>query len=207
MVRRATKKESVRNRLEVDERRAQLLQLGLTLFSATPYDGLKIEEVASRAGISKGLLYHYFPTKRAFYVEVLRAAALELVSLVDIEQSLPPLDRARRSIDTYLSYVSRHGAAYVALLRGGLGADPEVATIIEDTRVRFLTRAIEGLGIDQPPPLWRLALRGWIGFVEASSIEWVAQPTITQDELRELLLKSLVSTVLMVAPDYTPGAL
>jgi AcrR family transcriptional regulator len=187
-------RESVRNRLEVDERRAQLLALGLELFSQSPYDELKIEVVAERAGVSKGLLYHYFPTKRAFYVEVLRAAANDLLQITAFDEASPPLERAHQGIDAYLRYVETHRVAYVALLRGGVGFDAEVSSVIEGTRTQFLARIIQGMGV-APPPLWRLALRGWIGFVEAASIEWAANPEVPREELQRLLLASLLATV------------
>ena len=188
-------RESVRNRMEVDERRAQLLALGLELFSQSPYDELKIDVVAEKAGISKGLLYHYFPTKRAFYVGVLRAAAQDLLQITAFDEESPPLERAQQGIDAYLRYVETHRVAYVALLRGGVGFDAEVSAVIEDTRTQFLARIIQGMGVTPLPPLWRLAMRGWIGFVEAASIEWAASPEVSAEELRGLLLANLLATV------------
>jgi AcrR family transcriptional regulator len=188
------KKKPERSRLEVDERRAQLLALGLELFSQNPYDELKIDAVAEKAGISKGLLYHYFPTKRAFYVEVLRVASQELLRVTEPGDGTP-LERVQRGIDAYLGYVENHRAAYVALLRGGVGSDSEVLAVIEYTRTQFLTRIIEGIGVNPLPPIWGLAMRGWIGFVEASSIEWAANPAVSIDELKSLLLANLLATV------------
>jgi AcrR family transcriptional regulator len=188
-------RESVRNRLEVDERRAQLLALGLELFSQNPYDELKIDAVAEKAGISKGLLYHYFPTKRAFYVEVLRAGAQELLQLTAVDKESPPLKRAEQGLDAYLRYVETHRVVYVALLRGGVGFDTEVSVVIEDTRTQFLARIIQGMGVTPLPPLWRLAMRGWIGFVEAASIEWAASPEVSAKDLRGLLLANLLATI------------
>ena len=75
----ATSPPVVRARLDVDARRRQLLALGTALFGSRPYDEVSIDEVARTAGISKGLLYHYFPTKRDFYVATVREAAAELV--------------------------------------------------------------------------------------------------------------------------------
>ena len=65
--------QPARTRLQVDIRRQQLLELGLELFAHQTYDGLSIDEIAKRAGVSKGLLYHYFPSKRAFYVAAVTA--------------------------------------------------------------------------------------------------------------------------------------
>jgi AcrR family transcriptional regulator len=188
------KKKPERSRLEVDERRAQLLALGLELFSQNPYDELKIDAVAEKAGISKGLLYHYFPTKRAFYVEVLRVASQELLRVTEPGDGTP-LERVQRGIDAYLRYVESHRVAYVALLRGGVGSDSEVLAVIEETRTQFLTRIVEGIGVNPLPPIWGLAMRGWIGFVEASSIEWAANPAVSMDELKTLLLTNLLATV------------
>ena len=54
-------------RLDVDERRQQLLERGAELFTSHPYDKLSMSKIAEEAGISKGLLYHYFPSKQAFF--------------------------------------------------------------------------------------------------------------------------------------------
>src|SRR5437879_6222914 len=66
-----------RRRLSVDQRRAELLRIGMELFSTRAYEEIWVEEIAELAGISRGLLYHYFPTKRDFYVAVSRAAAAQ----------------------------------------------------------------------------------------------------------------------------------
>src|SRR3954452_404911 len=82
-----------RVRLQIDERRAQLLELGIRLFSTHAYDDISIDDVADAAGISKGLLYHYFQGKREFYVEVIREASLQLRRLTEPDPTLPPSAR------------------------------------------------------------------------------------------------------------------
>ena len=127
-----------RARLEVDERRAQLVELGLDVFASRAYDELSVDELARVAGISKGLLYHYFPTKRDFYVATVREAARQLLELTATSADMPPLERARAGLDAYLDYVDAHAPAYAALMRGGIGSDPEVARIIDETRAYIL---------------------------------------------------------------------
>src|SRR3954447_20353749 len=68
-----------RTRLENDARRAQLLELAQAAFAARSYDEVSIDDVARAAGVSKGLLYHYFPTKRDLYIAGLREAARQLI--------------------------------------------------------------------------------------------------------------------------------
>lgn len=198
-----------RLRLLSDERRAQLLELGIEMFAAQPYDEVRIDEVARRCGISKGLLYHYFPTKRDFYSATLRAAAERLLIETQIDSRSPPIERLREGLGRYLGFVSGYAAAYVTLMRGGIGADPTVAAIIEETRVRFMERLLAGMGFaPEPPPLLRLALRGWIGCVEAASLDWVVRRDVSQEALCELLARQLLAALIAggsMAPDSLPA--
>jgi AcrR family transcriptional regulator len=189
----AAREESPRSRLDVDERRRQLVALGMELFSARPYDAVSIDELAREAGISKGLLYHYFPTKRDFYLATVREAARQLLDRTATPQKMDPLERLRAGLDAYLDYVAEHGPAYSALLRSGIGADAEVAAVVDETRAAFVTRLLEGSPFDVRGPLARVALRGCVGFVEAATLEWVEDRRgVKREALRELLVQVLL---------------
>ncbi|HLL24621.1 MAG TPA: helix-turn-helix domain-containing protein, partial [Kofleriaceae bacterium] len=130
-----------RVRLETDERRAQLLELAKRAFSDRSYDDVSIDDLAREAKISKGLLYHYFPTKRDLYLAGLSEIADDLVAAItNVPEHLAPIDRVRASLDAYLDYVTRHARAFVSLMRGGIGSDPQVATVIENVRQRLFDR-------------------------------------------------------------------
>ncbi len=193
----ATKaKPRKRERLVVDERRAQLLALGLDVFGARPYDEVSIDDLARAAKISKGLLYHYFPTKRAYYVAALRVAASRLLSETETDASLPPLERARLGLSSYLDFVERHGPAYLTLMNGGIGADAEVAAVIEETRRVFVERMLEGRAAatgQRVDALQGLAVRGFVGFIEATCIEWVAKRAVKREELLALWIGALAA--------------
>ena len=73
-----------RRRLSPEERRTQLLDLGDELFASAPYDEVHIEKVAEQAGVSRGLLYHYFPTKRSFFAALVRRGTERMAA--DTEQ-------------------------------------------------------------------------------------------------------------------------
>ena len=174
-----------RARLQVDERRAQLLELALELFAERTYEEISIDEIASAAGVSKGLLYHYFASKRAFYVAAVRQAAARLTAATDFDETEPnPL---RTGVTAYLDYVERHAATYTFLLRGGVGSDPEVLEIVETTRRLFVDRLVDALGQPQHA-LLRVAIRGWVGLVEATSLEWLDHRAVPRDALTGLLL-------------------
>ncbi|MDB4945302.1 MAG: tetR [Labilithrix sp.] len=195
-----------RVRLDVEERRAQLVDLGLAEFGDKTYDDVSIDYIATRAGISKGLLYHYFPNKRAFYAAIIAEAAGEVLACTETDPSLPPLDRLHGAIDGYLSYVREHATAYATLLRSGIGVDPAIARIVDHTRTKLLSRLTDGLAPELlGSPRARLALRGWIGFAEAVSLGWseaisAGDEAPSQREVMMLLESALLDVVRSVTP-------
>jgi AcrR family transcriptional regulator len=203
-----------RVRLDVDERRTQLVELGLEHFGERAYDDVSIDAIADAAGISKGLLYHYFPTKRAFYAATIREAAARVVASTETDEDALPLARLHAGLDAYLGYVKQHAKAYATLMRSGVGVDPEIARIVDETRARFVERLTSGFvespipGIDRAgyatgvlgSPIVRLALRGWIGFAEAASLGWTeaiaaGAPAPSQAEVGALLANALIEIV------------
>jgi AcrR family transcriptional regulator len=178
-------------RLSPDDRRAQLLALAIRMFTERPYDEFSMDDLAAAAGVSKGLLYHYFPSKRALYLEGLRAAAAEMMALGESDPSLPLADQLEIAVSAYLTYVRDHAAAYRALLRGGIGTDPEVAAVAEEVRQQIRDRVLASSGIEHPRPKLRLAVMGWVGFVEAVSLEWLEEREQSQEEVLRLLTAAL----------------
>ena len=120
-----------RSRLSTDARREQLVALGVEMFSERPFDDVSIDDIAAAAGISKGLLYHYFPSKRDFYVAVVRHSAEEMQAVTESDPALPPIARLADGLDRYLEYVATHARGFATVLRAGIGSDPEVAAIVE----------------------------------------------------------------------------
>ena len=192
----AKPKPRKRERLDTGERRTRLLELGLSAFGTKPYDEVSIDDLAKAAKISKGLLYHYFPTKRAYYVAALRVAAAQLLAETETDPSLPPLDRAPRGLVAYIDFAERHGPAFVTLMNGGIGADAEVARVIEGTRRTFIDRMLEGRAATTGKPIdasTRLVVRGFVGLVEATCIEWLATKTVSRDELLAFWMRTAVA--------------
>jgi AcrR family transcriptional regulator len=182
-------------RLENEERRERLIALGRDLFSIHPYDALSIDDIAAAAGVSRGLLYHYFPNKREYYVAVVRAAAEEMRELTTPDPDLPPLEQLLRSLDAYLDYAEQHAEGYKAVLLGGIGSDEEVRQIAEEMRALNARRIFDGLGIEEPPPALRLAVRAWVGLVEAASLDWLAHRDVSRGSLVGALMRALNSSL------------
>jgi AcrR family transcriptional regulator len=182
-----------RVRLELDKRRAQLLELGIELFSKHAYEDISIDEVAEIAGISKGLLYHYFSGKREFYLQTLRAASRRLQLLTIPDPALPPAAQLRAGIDAHLRYIQEHGAVYNAVYRSGVSIAPEVSELLEEHREVIMRYFLRTIGTLKPRPLLRTAIRAWIAMVEGASLDWIVNPSVTRDELRELLVAGYAS--------------
>jgi AcrR family transcriptional regulator len=183
-------------RLDPDARRAQLVQLGLELIKARPFDQVLIDEVIAAAGISKGLLFHYFPTKRDFQVSVIRAAAADLLARLAPDPALPPLEQLRAGIGAYIGYIEQQPASYTAIVRGA-GSDEALLTVFEDTRDAIVELIATGVTLE-PTPLLRLAVRGWIAGVEEAAILWLRDKPCGRDTLVELQFQAALQLLPLV---------
>ena len=170
-------------RLDPEERRAQLLELGLRMLSSESPDRVPVDEIAEAAGISRGLLFHYFPTKRDFYVAVAREAARQLLEVTEPDPTLHHMERLHASLAAYVDFVAENEALYVALVRGASGSDRELQAISEATRAESARRVIDSLGIGDPDPGVRMAARGWVGFIEETTLDWLRNRDLDLDRL------------------------
>jgi AcrR family transcriptional regulator len=183
-----------RTRLDPAARRAQLVALGLEMLSTRPLDQVVIDEIAAEAGISRGLLFHYFPTKRDFHVAVVQAAADDLCARTEPDPSLPVRERLRGSLEAFVDYVSENRDAYIALLRGTAGGDPALRAVVDETRSRFTNRVLAGMEVPDPVPArLRLAARGWVAFTEEATLDWLGAGDLGRADLIALLDEALVT--------------
>ena len=174
-----------RTRLAVNARRAQLIELGFELFRSRGYDELSIEEIAAHAQISKGLLYHYFRSKRDYYTEVVRTLAAEFLERAQADLRIGELGELNAGLDQLLDYVCARRSLFAALMPGAFGTHEEVSKIVESTRRALVTSLSESVG--DASPNMRNALRGWIGFAERATLDWIDNADFSRAELRVLL--------------------
>lgn len=202
----ASVSDSPRARLNTDQRRAQLLDLGLRLFSTRAYDEVSIDAIAEEAGVSKGLLYHYFGGKRAYYVATIEHAAGRLIESLDaVPEALVGPARAVAMITGYLDFVEAHGDAYGTLLSGGIGSDPEVTRLLETSRSEVAARIMRDAGLQAPRPVFALATRHYIGGVEATVLDWHVRRHLPRAVVLEFLVRQIRVT-LEVAAAMDPQA-
>jgi AcrR family transcriptional regulator len=172
----------------------------MEMFSTRPYDEIWIEEIAELAGVSRGLLYHYFPTKRDFYVAVTRAAAADVGEATEPDPGLPPTQRLQAGIDAFLQQAERRSHGFLTAYRGTLASDAEVRAIVEDSRQRQAKRILDVVAGGRPiSPLVQLAVQGWIAFAQGVTAQWLQERQASRDEVTRLLLGTLVGAVAAAA--------
>jgi AcrR family transcriptional regulator len=182
-------------RLDVDERRRRLLDLGKDLFARQTYAELSMAAIAREAGISKALLYHYFPSKQAYFVATLQQQAEELARLIDIDPALPAAEQLTRALDAFLRWVEENAEGYAKLLEGGT-THPEVRELVEQVRAATAERILAGLSPGAPPaPPLRAAVNGWLWFMDGALTDWLAHRDMEREQLLGLLLGTLLGAV------------
>ena len=184
-------------RLDVDERRRRLLELGADLFTRFAYDELSMARIAKEAGISKALLYHYFPSKEAYFVATLEEKAAELQQRTEPDPSLPPFEQLAGSLDAYLGWIEENAGSFDKMIRSS-GAVPEVRALLDRVRGGHGKRIVEGLAADEPAsPVLRTAVRGWLG-LHGRRLPGLgrAHRDLDRETLHGLLLGTLMGAVL-----------
>ncbi len=176
-------------RLSVDARRTELLRFGRAHFAEARFDALPMTEIARRAGVSKGLLYHYFGGRHGFYLATVEAVVDEVLEATDPPPGLGLEDALRAMLQRFVDFVRDNGAIYRALIRGGLGSDPEVNLALDRVRTTSIRRLVDRAGVE-PTELARVALVGWSSFVEAACAEWLDHPEVEARALVDLLLEA-----------------
>lgn len=186
---------NVRRRLSVEDRRAELLELGIEIFSRYAYDELSTEALATRAGVSRSLLYHYFRDKRDFYIATLQEMARRLIKATAPNPELGFEAALRSSLERFVQFVDHNPAIYQAIVRGGVGSDRQMDELLERVRRVSLDRVQDRLGLASPPPALRILLYGWVGFTETAALEWSRKRDLPPDELVDLLAVTLTSSL------------
>ncbi|MEU1524379.1 TetR/AcrR family transcriptional regulator [Nocardia rhamnosiphila] len=192
-----------RVRLSPDERKTQLITLGVKMLGERAIEDISVSEIAAQAGISRGLLFHYFPTKQDFQLEVIRHANAELLARVVPDPTLSLVDMLRDSVGRYIDYVSENRTSYLALLRGPTSSGPELAAMVEQTRHAIVDIILTQVPLspeEREQPRLILVVRGWVAFTEETTLSWLRGESISRDELIELLVESLLALAMAVNP-------
>ncbi|MFD4432277.1 TetR/AcrR family transcriptional regulator [Nocardia sp. NPDC058497] len=191
-----------RVRLSPEERRLQLIHLGAEMLAARPLEDISVDDIAKQAGISRGLLFHYFASKQEFHEAIARHVSTEFYTAVMPNRDLSLFDMLRDSIERFVDYATAHSASYRSVLRGPASVTPDMVGYVNETRAAIADLIVSELPLPpDDPDLARLtlAIRGWIAFVEETIITWMNEKPITREQLVDLLVESLPALALSPA--------
>ena len=191
---------TARVRMTPDDRRRQLVGIGLRKFVERPVQELSLDEVAAEAGVSRGLLFHYFPTKTDYHRAVVEAARRRVGRNVSPDAGVGGEAAVRQVVERFLDQVARRRASYVALV---LGQAP-IARAAGDDPVETVREHVAGVvaaAADLPESALP-AVHGWVAYLEDRALQWAALPASDRDAGRLALVDHCTRalTLLTTAP-------
>ena len=186
-------------RLSRQQRSTQLVALGVRLLETVPFHALSMDDVAERAGVSRSLLFHYFPTKLDYLTAVVREAAEHVLSLTEVPEGTTAEDGTRAIVTALVRYIQRRRDNYVAVLRSGRSVDPTLELVVAGMHRTISLRILESLGVLDPDPMSLVLTRAWL-----AGIEELALLGEESGQRQEAVIDSALRTLHAVAmlPDF-----
>lgn len=196
-------------RLDPDERRRQILACAVRLFGERPYAEVSTADVANAAGVARGLVNHYFGTKKDLYVEVVRV----LVTIPrDKTATIVPVGDLESRIDAgitwFLDVVSRHSRSWLIAMAAGGNQDPEVAAVLaeaDEVTADVLLQVVGLASLERGREEVRAMLRAYGGMAKAAAREWLEHEALDRGQVHTLLTTSLLTIVRSVVPTLALG--
>lgn len=177
------------------ERREQLLGIALELFLARDYDDVSVDDVAAAAGVSHGLVFQYFGSKKGLYLAALEPLLAGFRGRTrGAPEDLPPADRLRYAIGAYFDAATEHPGSYRSVMAGGAGFR-EVFERIEAARWGGIELIASGTGLDLGRSDVRAALRGWVGFLEGAILASLQRPDADRDYIIEAAMSVFAASM------------
>jgi AcrR family transcriptional regulator len=190
-------------RLEPDERREQIFLCAARLFGERPYADVSTSDIAAAAGVARGLINHYFGTKRELYLAVIRRAVTMPTPDINGIADGPLAERAHHLVGWFLDMVVRQGNLWLVATSEGIGRDPEVEGIIVDAERKSADRVLDSFGIPREAPgrhELNALMRSYAGMVKAAGREWLLRDELSRDQVQILLHRLFVALVEEVFP-------
>ncbi len=181
-----------RVRLSREDRRRQLVGIGLAKLVQTPIQDLAIDEVAAEAGISRGLLFHYFPTKRDYYLACIEAAGRRILRNTAPDRTLPAEEQVRMMVRLFVEQIDRRRAFYLSLLHGTGAADVSLVEVYDAIWDEATGRVLTALGLGERA---RPVVHAWWAYVEDRALTWSAAAAAGRSESEEAVVEHAVAAL------------
>jgi AcrR family transcriptional regulator len=168
------------------DRRRQLIGIGLKMLTERPIHQITVDEVAAEAGISRSLLFHYFPNKQEYYAEVVRAASRRLLRGAGS-------GTVEGIVTGYVEFIQRRRDQYIGLFRAA-GQDAWVREIRDANEATLTARVLTALDVE-PTERLQVAVRAWWAFTEALALEWTGRGPVDTGAVVRLAVSTLEHVV------------
>ena len=179
-------------RLSSAQRREHLLDAAVELAAGRDLAALSVRDLAAHAGVSEGLLFHYFPTKDALLAAAVQRAADAMLAALDGAATGTPLDGLSGALAGYLDHVQADPTGWRTLLAARTGPLAETAAAVE-ARGRALTLGL--LGAPEPSPVLAAVVDGWAAFERQVCLDWLDRPALPRSAVEDLLLSSFLGAL------------
>lgn len=179
-------------RLGPTERREQLLAVAVELAAGRDLAAVSVQEIAARAGVSEGLLYHYFPTKDALLLAAVQRAADVMSAALEVAAQGPPMEALTAGLSAYLDHVRADPVGWRALLQARSGPLGEVAARVEQRSQRL---TLDHLGVAEPSPALAAALAGWSALERQVCLTWLDEAGLPRAAVEDLLINTFVTSL------------
>ena len=186
------------------ERRRQLLRAALEVFGGKDFDDVSVDEIADAAGVSHGLIFQYFGTKKDLYIATVAPLIEEFRAQIQPDPELPPPERLRQSLRTYAQVIFEHPEGYRFLMTRGIGF-AEVRKSLDEAKLVAVGRIAPQMGLDPERPEVRVGILGWIGYMESAMLSWLDSGEPDVDTLVELIAAALRGTGEAIAAAKKPA--
>jgi AcrR family transcriptional regulator len=193
-------------RLPPAKRREQLIDAALAIAARQGYDNLAFEKVANQAGVTRNLVYHYFPGGRQELLEAaVHRAGDQLSSGWVTDPGVPLGERLAANLNRMMDHAEEPTDAWQLYRQGRGTLDPTLLEIARGYRERVIGNiALNQLGTSQPPPIIRIALDGFLAYVE-TVIESAIAEGLPREQILELVSGTMMSAMNAAAGASAPG--
>src|SRR3954463_2500508 len=194
------------SRLGSAQRRDEILDAASALFAERAYDEVSIGDIASSAGVTRGLVHHYFGGRKEVYIGLLERLGSQR------EQELrPPKGRSARarvadSVSRWLDWAAANRTIWLATIaRGEDIGDPDIRRVVAEL-VRRAVALVAALHADiaEDSPRLRYALSCWTGLNRAATRRWLLGEA-SREATHELLASTLEHVLRTFGAPPTPG--
>jgi AcrR family transcriptional regulator len=185
-------------RLAPQARRDQIVDVGAGQFATKPYEQVHMADIATAAGISRALVYRYFPTKRDLFAAVYQRASERLLKASELVPDMALTEQVVAGLDAHFDFFLANARTVLVAHRGALAGDPMIEGIISEELAELRKRMLDASGLrDRARVRASIALYGWLAFVRAVCVEWLADPdqTLTGEEMRNMCMSALISAL------------